>query len=110
MRGSVLLILVAILAALPLSLRVRASDPVANISCGQLEGTCNSRACCCSSTGALSQSPTEQGTCKWKASNGMAGTIFLMSAAVAPAILLACMSTLRSKGLKLTQNPPMAQV
>lgn len=103
----------ALLAAAVLFLLGHASLTMADAaapSCGSLQGSCNSRVCCCSSSGLLVQKPTDQGTCRWEASSGVAGAAFLMAAAIAPAILLLCVGGIRTKSLRLKPAPPLAQL
>lgn len=78
-------------------------------TCGDLQGSCNGRICCCSSSGLFLQEPTPQGTCRWQASDGLAGTIFLMAAAAVPAGLLVLLGAFRATALRLKPSPKLAQ-
>ena len=82
------------------------TPPVNN--CGDLPGSCNSRVCCCSSSGLLTQTPTDDGQCKWQVSSGIEGAVFLMVAAVVPAILLVCTAALPSRSMRLKRPPGLA--
>lgn len=84
----------------------RVTPPVNN--CGDLPGSCNSRVCCCSSSGLLTQTPTDDGQCKWQVSSGIEGAVFLMVAAVVPAILLVCTAALPSRSMRLKRPPGLA--
>jgi hypothetical protein len=69
--------------------------------------SCALQVCCCSSGGVLAQVPTDQGTCEWQVSGGLEGTIFLMVAAVVPAILLMCIAGLHSRSLRIKPGPQL---
>ena len=108
MRARTLLLALAA-GALAVCADLAAANAASPDSCGDLQGSCNSRVCCCSSSGLLVQKPTEQGTCQWEASSGVAGAAFLMAAAIAPALLMLCVGGIRTKSLRLKPAPPLAQ-
>ena len=93
-----------------LSCTVLADANTAASSCGNLEGTCNSQVCCCSSSGLFQQQPTDQGTCEWQTSDGLPGTIFLFVAAAVPAAFLFLMGACTATSVRLKVAPGLAEV